>query len=724
MKAPLRRTLLCLLVAALAVLAHGPLFRSGFVGGDLELLAAAAETRAPDDASSAWLAQGEVRPIPAAVLRAHAGLHAGLSPLEPAVAAPYFALTIAVLLVAAAGAGVTLRRVLVPWLGESAARAAGWACAGLIVAHPATVPAVARPAALGDLLALAAGTWCTAFFLRGRQQRRDRFLVLAALLAIAAGFASSAAWMLPFACAALEFTSAHRPRKLGRRVAAAATVALVAVVAVAIEAAFAWPHRFGFREGTPWMAYAHGLPRHEFDFASHTGFEPVAALNALGVMFVPVPSPGAAAAFFACVALLLLASEPLLRAVRAAPRLWGWLVLGWLGAAALTLFLARDLALTAGRIELGHALVSVAFIVCAALAAASTALGGSRRTVVPLAVAAGLCILSDRTSRLWPERSRELLALRSDLERGLATAGHGIVYVVGVRDDDARPLTPRTVLQAHLGVPNDLDLVAGMWPPVASRGRLRRARAGAIPYALRLPALDAARREGLAVLLLDREERPVFRVPAPSGEARTATWRDDRENYGKSPTELTFDPLALTMLRVTPRAGISTAEPPRMRWRARNPTFEHGSIAGAWVATDQGPQAIFDLGRSLEWALGERVLRIWFEGELGQFVTAELLPRIDLELEASARYGTEMGRVPLDKRPRAWTGDVTWRIARVDPEDGAFSLRECVELDGERISCDSVNFSCFPNNEAARFLECCVGEVTVARSADVDRTKR
>lgn len=694
MPAPLRRTLLCLLVAGLAFLAHAPLFGSGFVGGDLELLAAAAGREEPGFPTSAWLAAGDVRPIPAAILRAHADLHAGLSPLEPVVAAPYFAFALVVLLLAAGGAGVTLRRVLIPWLGESAARGAGWACAGFVVAHPASVAAVARPIALGDVVALALGTWCTAFFLRGRQQRRKRYLVIASVLAVAAGFASSAAWLLPFACAALEFTSAHRPRALWRRLAVAMTVAAVASVAVAIEAGLAWSHGFGFREATPVAAFA------------TSSFDAEAALSALGVLFVPVPSPGVAFAYLGCGAVLLLAAEPLLRAARAAPRLWGWLVLGWMAAIGVALFVARDLDVPPGRVELASALLPATILVCAALATAASALGGSRRTVMPLAIAAILCLFSDRTARLWPERSRELLALRGDLERGLAAAGDdGVLYVLRSIDSAAAD-APQTQGFGSAAP----ELLAGVWPPDAEARSIRVAEPEAAPYFVRLPAFEEQRRRGLALLLYDREGRPTFRLPAPKGQATAYTWRD---SFRSEVVEL--DPIALTMVRVTPGTGISTSEPPRMRWRATNLAFEHGFIEGAWVATDDGPQAIFDLGRSIDWLLGDTIRRVWFEGELLKTVTAEVLPRIPIE---------GVDELPRDlvfdiseqRRPRAWAGTTSWHLL------GVGTWLTTASADGGTLGEESAlrfdfGLLCDLSMPDTYVLECRVGDVTVARSA-------
>ncbi|MCY2960857.1 MAG: hypothetical protein NTY35_11880 [Planctomycetota bacterium] len=702
MTAPLRRTLLCLLIGALAILAHLPLLGSGFVGGDLLLMR---EVATPGGGTSfgplTWFADGGVRPIPAALLTAHAQILGGLTPLEPAVALPLRALSLAALLVGAAGAGVTLRRVLVPWLGESGARAAGWACAGLFVVHPVSVAAVARPATLGDLLALAAGAWCTAFFLRGRQQRRDTFLILAGLLAIAAGFASSAAWILPFACAVLEYTSAHRPRAISRKLGAAVTVALAAAALVSIEAALAWPQGFGFRAGS-----LRPLTLFDVDF--------VRAISTLGVLFVPAPSPGSAIAYLVGGTILLVACEPLLRAVRAAPRLWGWLVLGWLGAMWVALALARDLDVPPGQVELAGSLVGPAVLVCAALATASTALGGSRRTVMPLAIAAGLCILSDRTARLWPAATRELLALRADLERGLATAGgQGSVFVVGA-PEDAR----------GFGAPHELDLVGGAWPPPpelpgGSSTPLRRAESEALPYLVRGARAEELRRAGLAVLLLDAAERPALRLPPPNGDPKPYAWRED----GRSDL-VELDPIALTMVRVTPSAGISTSEPPRMRWRATQPLYENGSIDGAWVATEDGPRAVFDLGRSNAWLLGGTIRRVWFENQLLKIVTAEVLPSIELDVEYPNKQGMVVIYLPESKRPRAWSGDPEWLVVNISREGGFARDRHLLRLDERMLEFDAVDHMCSVAERPTLIVECRVGGVTVGRSKELDRIAR
>jgi len=693
MSAPLRRTLLCLFVAALAVLAHAPLAGSGFVGGDLRLLPeAAAFAREGSEPAPVLLrlGQGQVRPIPAQVLIAHARAFEGTSPLEPDCAAPLRALALVALLVAAAGAGVTLRRLLVPWLGESAARAAGWACAGLAVAHPASVAAVARPVALGDLLALAAGTWCTAFYLRGRQQRRDVFLVLAALLAVAAGFSSRAAWILPPVCALLEFSSAHRPRAVLRRLGAAAVVGLLAFVCVGIEPLIS--------------ASQVGVVGHALPGATTIEERVLIAIESLGVLALPAPSPGEPGMFVLAGALLLLVCEPLLRAVRAAPRLWGWLVLAWMGGLALALALVSHQRTPSGEVELASSLAPAALFVCAGLATAATALGGFRRTALPILLAAGFCFIADRTAALWPRATRELFALRSDLERATSLAApSGRVLVVGA------PIDPR-----GFGAGRDLDLLARPWPPAAHADgpRMQRVDARALPYRLRLPPTEALRREGLAVLFAASEGTPAraLRVPPPSGIATPITWYGD---FKSGYFEAKPDPLELTAARFVPDVGVSTGEAPRLRWEATNPLFANGVVEGAWVAGEEGPRAVFDLARSPEWLLGGSIRKVWLEN-LFKVVSAEVLPSIGLEgVDAP---GVALS-VPEATRPRALRGFETWVLVRIPVDD-----EPLVEHEG-RWSGDRLVFD-VPDEDARSdaaerpwwCVECRVGGTAVART--------
>jgi hypothetical protein len=82
-----------------------------------------------------------------------------------------------------------------------------------------------------------------------------------------------------------------------------------------------------------------------------------------------------------------------------------------------------------------------------------------------------------------------------------------------------------------------------------------------------------------------------------------------------------------------------------MRWRSRSERFENGSIDGAWIAGRDGPVAIFDLTRSLEWLAGKRIARIWFERSLSKLVSAEILADVP-PLAHSA---------PPEARSDAWT---------------------------------------------------------------------
>ncbi len=645
----LRRALLCLLIASLAILAHAPLAGAGFVGGDLALLREVALHHAQHGAAfPAWLDGGSVRPLAAAALLAHHGWTGGASALEPETALVLRGAALAVLLAAAAGAGITLRRLLVPWLGESAARAAGWACAGLIVAHPVSVSAVASPAAFGDVLAVAAGAWCAALFLRGRQERSGLLVAGALVLAIAAGFASRVAWILPAVLAGVELTSARRTRPGRVRIASACAVAALALLLVGLESAAAWSQ--APPGGWPAQQVA-GLqaPRRVL-----TGME------ALGVLLLPAPGPGEPRIYILGCALLMLAIEPALRAVRSAPRLWGWLFLGWFACLVVALSVLSDQRVPPGRVELARPLLPAAILFCAGLAAASTALGGARRAAMPILIAAGTCWIASRSAHAWPTATRDLLALRGDLVRASHLAGDtGTVLVVDLPVD-----------ADGFGAPLDLQLLDGRRP--TARPRYRRIEGHALPYALRLEEAAAWRAAGLAVLLPGAAgERRAQRVAPALGPAKPISWRND----GRSEF-IDIDPLLMAAVRVAPLAGTSTGEPPRLSWLATSKDQETGSIEGAWVLTEDGPRAVFDLARSREWLLGGTVRRIWLKNQLLSIEYAEVLPELVLpgewRLERWVEHGIRRGAriaVPLEQQPRALHGQLEWVLQElsVDP---------------------------------------------------------
>ena len=156
-----------------------------------------------------------------------------------------------------------------------------------------------------------------------------------------------------------------------------------------------------------------------------------------------------------------------------------------------------------------------------------------------------------------------------------------------------------------------------------------------------------------------------------------------------------------------------------MCWRSTNATFENGSIEGAWVATDDGPQAIFDLGRSLEWLLGGTIRRVWFEGELRKIVTAEVLPRIPVEGVTELPLDLVFD-VPEERRPRPWMGEASWHLISIVPpiEDLPASPSGGGEDRLLRFRTSTPYYCMGPG--PTYVLECRAGGVTIARSASFE----
>ncbi|MBI5364804.1 MAG: hypothetical protein HZA53_16630 [Planctomycetes bacterium] len=136
-------------------------------------------------------------------------------------------------------------------------------------------------------------------------------------------------------------------------------------------------------------------------------------------------------------------------------------------------------------------------------------------------------------------------------------------------------------------------------------------------------------------------------------------------------------------MRALALAQTSTAEAPRLAWRARDERFDLGQATGVWLATDEGLQAYFDLASDPRFLLGRRIARVSFEGELARVRSAELVAA----LPALGRTAPEVRgddwrfEAPADPLPRLVRGEGAWSLALFDP-DGLASARFPVEADG------------------------------------------
>jgi hypothetical protein len=120
-------------------------------------------------------------------------------------------------------------------------------------------------------------------------------------------------------------------------------------------------------------------------------------------------------------------------------------------------------------------------------------------------------------------------------------------------------------------------------------------------------------------------------VPPPRENAGPRIWREE----GRSPA-LDLAPLAVAGLRALAQPGTSVAEPPRVAWDALSKTVPGGRLDGVWTRGPDGPVALFDLGRSYRWLLGERIRRMWLDADLAVLVQAQVLESLP-ELAGIAR---------------------------------------------------------------------------------------
>ncbi len=303
------------------------------------------------------------------------------------------------------------RRVALPWIGGEQAWAAATAASLMFVVHPLCVPSVVSLSGRSDLMSLTFAMFCAAAFLRGRQERMPPFVLLAGLLCVASGLSGQLALVLPFGLAISELASSRRFRAQRRRLNTAINSLLIFSVGVQLNVLAVS------------TLTGHGYyPRVGYGLAQL--FEPGApaaavlgAFGKLGLVLLPAntSSLGLAGVFLAG-ALLLLALQPVMAAVRNAPRLWGWIGV-WFGVALFGAFLfsIQEPASLEG-LAAARSLLPAATVVCAGLGLCATALSGARRALVPWVLGAGYAILALGNAQPWAQAGFELERLTAELE--------------------------------------------------------------------------------------------------------------------------------------------------------------------------------------------------------------------------------------------------------------------------------------------------------------------
>jgi len=706
------------MVFVLVAWAHAPLSGSGVIGSDSRVLAGAARVAWPElraegedlRAALAGVHGARGRPLAALALGATSWMWSERGRWSDEVLLALRLENLVLLLFAAFFLGRFVEHLLLPWTASDQAGAAGLAATLVLSVHPLSLAAVASAAARADLLGAVLATGAGFAFLRGRQERRYGLVFLAAALTAACAAATELAWLVPPALALCEHVSARRYRARAVRRRTALTTLVAFGGCVALEAALL------SRVGAAWRP--HELARTLSALAS-----PEPALRALaqgferlGVLVLPVNAAGLGAPGFVLAALLLLlVLQPALRAARSAPRFWAAVLVAWTVAAVATALYRADVRVQPGDMSGAAGLFPAALVMAMGLAVAATALTGRRRIVLPALTGLGLCVLAHADALCFAQSARAAGALADDL-RAARAAHADAAHVLA--------LDPPGLVAGRLALERDLaPLLDPAWTGAAARATPVRARglsAVAFLALAREPEMSALRAEGLVLLLparlLDGERgagRVAVRVPAAGAEKGAGQWREE----GRSPP-LDLDPFDTLALRVVARPGATAGAPPVAAWEARSALVPGGALAGAWLRGADGPVALFDLGRSLPWLLGERARRVWLEGELTAIVLARALPREPplAGVTEPAVDGDDWLFEPAWAelaRPRA--GEPDFVLALLDPELYDYEELACQQV-GERLVARAAAGFAAGRARVAWSLEQRVGGVVVARA--------
>lgn len=654
---------------ALCLLAWAPLSGAGFSGPDLRALADAGRlgeaAGALDLARSAHGLRGlEGEPLAAfdVALGAMLGEHDG--GWSRRAAWPWRLEGLALLLGAALALGAFLRRLLWPWIGREAALAAGRAATLLFALAPTHAAVLCRLSARGELIALLLGLAAGTVLLRGRQERRPALSLVAGALALCASAASDLALALPFLLAGAEFASARRWRRERERWRTTFITVLAFGLCVAV------PEFVGaLFSGT---AAVEGTRFAQAETPAGLAAELTRELERLGVLLVPAPSAvlGAAGVTLG-VGALLVALHPALQALRAAPRLWGWLAASWFAVFVLTEALAAPRVVRLDELGGADSMLGATAATCAGLGVAATALSGVRRLVVPLVLALVWSLLAHAGSRAWSDATGELALLQSEIEAARETLGRE--FEVVVIDPDARAAGV-DALDGDLAVLGDRAVTGRADDPHPPRLR-GPSRSAFLAYA-REPEYDALRSAGAivsaprAALGQPGAGRLAVALRAPASSGRVDSWRDQ----GRSPSGLELETPHKHALRVRAELDADVAHAPVVHWRGdlRGGALAEGHCTGVWSQRPpdtEEPIADFDLSSCLAWVLAGRVQQLYPREGWGRIVEARLLERLPgpgEELAPRVDGSAWSFTTPESGWPQEPTGRLTWHLGLVD----------------------------------------------------------
>ena len=566
------------------------------------------------------------------------------------------------LCIAALALARLVRRLLLPWTGSEHARAAGRAAAGVFLVHPLSLSSVASVAARGDVLAMAIGMVCAAAFMRGRQERQYVLTVMASVGAIVIGMCSAISMFLPLILAIAEFVSARRYRPASVRWRTAGTTLIVFGGAITLESLI----RYFFHNTSEPPAYVRSLAA----LASVPDAQQALAytIEKLGVLFLPVNTFGIGLAGFAVAGLItMIAVQPALVAARSAPRLWAWLVVAWLVSVVLTELPQALVRVHSANLTHAQALFPATAAMSVGLAVAATALSGLRRELLPLVIATGFALLAHANALPWTSASSEVAKMRVDLES--ARVLHGRTHQVLVID-------PPTLV-------GGLDAVGSALPwmldPAFNRGETETATEASVrglefdAFRMLTRELEFARLRASGVIVVfpgslfgrgASDARFSQLLEPETLSAGTRLWRGE----GRSPV-LNLESLSIRAIRVRALPNSAVDSVPEVSWRSRSAFCDRSELQGVWIDGEDGPEAIFDVERSLCWLLGQQVRRVWFEELLTRIVSAEVLDApqaIESQLVPSSAAGDWIFEFDADALPQPIDGEGVWSVELLD----------------------------------------------------------
>jgi hypothetical protein len=523
------------------------------------------------------------------------------------------------LVIAALGLWRFLWRIFRPWVGAEQAARASSAAAFLFVLHPLSVPSVAALSGRADVMALAFGTWAASAYLRGRQERDPRYARASYVLCLLAGLCGQLALILPFALALAEIFSSYRYRGLRQRLWTALRTLVAFSLIVQLNTALV-----SYLTGHGYYAAAVVTISRLSDLEGALRALAL-SIEKLGVLILPANlSTLGLLGLFGAGLLGLVALQPALIAARTAPRLWGWALVSWLAAVAISLLFGLHERVRLDELATATTLLPATAAMCSGLGLAATALPGLRRLWVPIALALGFAALANGNARPWSAGSRALVETARVAR--LHAPGEGVLlFVDAPRDVDG-------IDPIGSGLPWLLHPLFDPELPALGAVRVVDVPATALGALVRSPLFSPWRDENLRVARRAADGSYTFTdVPKERAATQPVRW----STAGRSPL-LSADPQALSTLVVT--AAEDPGDAVRLHFAGR---LSSGDVAlPTWRGPAGARTSTIDLSSDPNWVVAGAIESVWFEGGPIAVTSVELVNALPpLELAGALENG-------------------------------------------------------------------------------------